>query len=316
MDYPLVSAIVLCYNQGKYVRECLDSVAIQKYPNLELIVNDDASSDNSAALIENWLTSNKLPFRFLRSQKNQGLCRSLNNALSQAKGKYIAGIAADDIWLPGKLIKQVEMMEQLPERVGVIYTDAFRIDEGGGLLEGRFIQTYRCFKEMPTGDIYQTLWGGNFIPAMTTLIRAKCFTEVGLYDESLYYEDWDMWLRIARRFAFAYGAEVSAKYRIVSTSMMQSQKERMIDALCQVSVKHLQNGNIDGATRATAGSRLYEDAIASYERKTPRHKQNLLNAFRYRPTAGLAIRGLLAMCGVEAKRFGRLRGILGIRQSC
>src|SRR5437868_7150756 len=108
MEYPLVSAEVLCYNHARFVVECLESVKLQNYPNLELIVNDDASTDNSAALIEAWLAENKsIPHRFIHNKVNRGLCRTLNNALGQASGKYFCGIAADDAWLPGKLLNQV-----------------------------------------------------------------------------------------------------------------------------------------------------------------------------------------------------------------
>ena len=64
MRYPLVTAIVLCYNHARFVVECLESVKAQNYPNLELIVNDDASRDDSAAVIQAWLSKNNIPHRF------------------------------------------------------------------------------------------------------------------------------------------------------------------------------------------------------------------------------------------------------------
>jgi len=293
----------------------LESVKAQNYPNLELIVNDDASKDDSASVIQAWLAQSGIPHRFLRNQTNQGLCRSLNNAISQSRGKYTAGIAADDVWLPGKLLTQVERMERLPERCGVLYTDALQMDEQGNLLEGRFIDVYRRFEKKPEGNISSSLWKGNFIPAMTTLIRRECYEKVGLYDEALYYEDWDMWLRISRCFEFAYADEVSAKYRIVSTSMMQSQGNRMIDAGCQICLKHLRAANLGHDTRTAAALLCYNYAIASYEHKTLKHKRNLLQALRFRPTPGLALRCLLAVCGVGSERFARLRSLLQVQSS-
>ena len=115
MEYPLVSATVLCYNQARYVVECLEAVKAQNYPNLELIINDDASRDDSVAVIEAWLARNNIPHHFLKNQKNQGICRSLNNALKVARGKYVTGIAADDLWLPCKLKAQVELLERLAQ---------------------------------------------------------------------------------------------------------------------------------------------------------------------------------------------------------
>ena len=290
--------------------ECLESVRQQDYPNLELIVNDDASKDESASVIGAWLAKSPIPHRFLRNQINLGLCRSLNNALSHARGKYISGIAADDVWLPGKLHSQVRRMEQLPDSVGVLYTDALQMDEQGRGLEGSFIPVYRRFDKMPEGNIYQTLWKGNFIPAMTTLIRRQCYEVVGLYDERLYYEDWDMWLRIAHRFEFAYGSEFSARYRIVSTSMMNKHLDRIIDAICQVCLKHLTTFQLDPEASTAARSLLYEYAIASYERKTTKYRHNLLKALRFKPTPGLALRCIFDFCGMDSHQFGRVRGLV------
>lgn len=314
MEYPLVSAIVLCYNQTRFVQECLEGVRAQQYPNLELIVNDDASRDDSAVAIESWLGRSGMPHRFLQNTVNQGLCRSLNQALLHARGQYIAAIAADDVWLAGKLLNQVGMMEKLPDKVGVVYSDALQMDEAGRMLPNRFIGRYRKFERMPEGNIHRILWGGNFIPAMTTLIRRECYAKVGPFDETLYYEDWDMWLRISRLFEFAYTDEVTAKYRIVSTSM-QSQSQRMIDAGCQVCWKHLREGILDRETRTAAANLFYNYAISSYEHETLTHRRNLWHAFQFRPTPGLALRCLFALCGVGSDRFARLRRMLRFRSS-
>jgi len=76
---------------------------------------------------------------------------------------------------------------------------------------------------MPTGAIFPVLFDGNFIPAMTTLIRRSCYATVGPYDERLSYEDWDMWLRLARIYKFIFSPFISASYRLVSTSLVQRQ---------------------------------------------------------------------------------------------
>ncbi|HWX19238.1 MAG TPA: glycosyltransferase [Candidatus Binatia bacterium] len=308
MQYPLVSAVVLCYTQAKFVIECLEGVRAQQYPNLELIVNDDASKDDSANIIEAWLQKSNIPHLFLRSSKNQGLCRSLNRAFSHCHGKYICGIAADDVWLPHKLLTQVKLMEQLPEKVGVLYSDALQMDETGNLLPKRFMEANKSFSVMPQGNIEHTLWEDNFIPAMTTLVRRECYNRVGLFDEELFYEDWDMWLRIAHHFEFAYSGGVSAKYRLVSTSMARAQFGRIFDSTCQICVKHLKGGQLGKPCRLTAADRLYNYAIASYEHMTARHKRNLLQALRFKPSPGMALRCVLALAGVNSQKFALLRG--------
>lgn len=310
MQYPLVSAIVLNYNQARFVIDCLEAVKAQDYPNLELIVNDDASKDDSVAVIEAWLARNNIPHQFLKNKTNQGVCRSLNNTLKIARGKYVSGIAADDVWLPGKLRTQVEMLEKLPERVGVVYSDALQMDENGKLLPEKFIETHRNFEAMPAGNIHQVLWEDNFIPAMATLTRRECFDRVGLYDETLFYEDWDMWLRISRCYDFAYSDQASAKYRLVGSSMIRSQWPRMVDAMCQMCIKHLKYEKLDRETRRLAAGKLRSLAAISFELKTACHKRNLFQAMKYRPSLGILIRCLLISCGIGSAGFERMRAMI------
>lgn len=315
MQYPLVSAIVLCYNHARFVVECLESVKAQNYSNLELIINDDASNDNSVSVIEAWLSANDIPYKFLKNKVNLGLCRSLNNALKNAHGKYFSGIAADDVWLPGKLATQVRLMEELPEKVGVIYSDAFQMDENGKLLPDNFIKAHRGFETMPAGNIQQVLWEGNFIPAMTTMTRRECVERVGLYDETLFYEDWDMWLRIAKHYNFFYSEQVSAKYRLVGTSMVRSQWPRLVDAMCQMCVKHLNDRQLDPVLRSMAAIKLHDFAAISFEQKSPGHKNNLIHAMKHCPTLGILTRWLLANCGVGSERFDAMRSVFRGRRS-
>ena len=305
--WPLVSVIMPCYNQARFAVECLESVKAQNYPNLELIISDDASTDGSVALVRAWLAQNpSIPRRLLTSKRNQGLCRSLNRAMSHARGTYISGIAADDVWLPGKLLTQVELMERLPSRVGIVYSNALQMDEDGNLLPQRFLEANGHSEPMPEGDILESLWRGNFIPAMSTLVRRKCYQRVGLFDESLFFEDWDMWLRLAHFFEFAYSDQVSAKYRLSSHSMIRAYFPRLVDSACLVCVKHLQAGTVEGQTRAIAVERLYNAAIEAYELASPEHKRNLMRALRFRPTPGLALRCIFALCGVKAESFASL----------
>src|SRR5437867_2727496 len=239
---PLVTAFVGCYNHSRFVEECLDSVRHQTYPNLEVIIFDDRSKDNSVAVIDTWLKKQRLDWQFVPHTKNIGICASLNEVLRLARGKYISMIAADDVWLPDKTARQVEMMERLPEDVGVVYSDAFQIDENGATLPQMFIEAQRNLAVPPKGFLFDVLLEGNFIPAMTTLIRRECFTQVGTYDEDLCFEDWDMWMRISRKFRFAYDKIPAAKYRIVSSSAVRTMSEAMWRSVELLRVKYFFRG--------------------------------------------------------------------------
>jgi hypothetical protein len=297
------------------VVECLEAVKAQNYPNLELIINDDASKDDSVAVIQRWLSQNNLPHHFLRNETNQGICRSLNNTLKHARGKYVSGIAADDVWLPGKLQTQVRILEQLPAKVGVVYSDALQMDENGRLLPEKFIQAHRNFESLPAGNIHKILWEDNFIPAMATMTRRECFDKVGFYDENLFYEDWDMWLRISQAYDFVFSNEISAKYRLVTTSMVRSQWPRLVDAMCQICVKHLKSGQLEPEARRLAAEKLHALATIGFEQKSPAHKQNLRQAMKYRPSFRILARYLLAAGGGGSENFEQMRSVLKGRRT-
>lgn len=241
-SYPVVTVFVGCYNHSRFVEECLDSVRNQTYPNLQVIIFDDYSTDNSVSVIDTWLKRHQLDWELIPHNRNIGICASLNEALRLASGKYVCTIAADDVWLPDKTARQVQMIEQMPQDIGVVYSDAFQIDENGKVLPQMFIEAHRKFPVPPEGFLFNVLWEGNFIPAMTTLIRRKCFTKVGRYDEDLCFEDWDMWMRISRRFRFAYDVIPAAKYRIVASSAVRTMPDAMHRSYELLSAKYFCRG--------------------------------------------------------------------------
>ena len=120
------------------------------------------------------------------------------------------------------------------------YGDAARMDERGTPITGNFIEHVGAVHSPPEGDIYEMLLAQNFIPAMATLIRRECFATVGPYDESLVYEDWDMWLRIARHYEFAFTPGVQVRYRVHSASLSQRlASERWWSTDMSIFLKHI-----------------------------------------------------------------------------
>lgn len=239
---PLVSVFVGCYNHSRFVLEALESVRSQTYPSIELIIWDDRSNDESPELIRSWISDHSMECVFIEHAVNRGLCKSLNEALALASGKYIAMVSADDLWMPERIARQVEILENAASNVGVVYSDAFQIDEAGKTLPGMFIESNRKFEHPPTGSLFDVLWEGNFIPAMATMIRRECFTHVGNYDEDLSFEDWDMWLRISRTHQYFYDTIPLAKYRIVSTSMIRKMPHVIIESTELFKIKYLYRG--------------------------------------------------------------------------
>ena len=214
--------IALCYNHARFVVECLESIRAQTCQDFQLIVTDDASGDGSPTLITDWLQRHYPDATFISHAANAGLCRTLNEALRLSVGDYISMIAADDVWEPDKVEKQLQCMNALGTEVAVVYSDALQIDECGQVQAQSFIQAHGNVGPPPLGRIFSRLADGNFIPAMSTLIRRSALEHVGGYDERLTYEDFDMWLRLSREFAFQFLPGELARYRVVPTSMVRT----------------------------------------------------------------------------------------------
>ena len=219
---PLVTIGVLSYNNARFIIETLDSIKAQTYSNIELIIVDDCSKDNSVVLITEWLNEHRYPAEFIVNEKNLGICKSLNIILSKANGKYFVPFSSDDIMMAGRIENEVNTFEGQGDEVGAIYSDAYVINELSEPFYGWFIQKYRQFETLPTGDIFNDLVVRNFIPAVAIMIRRSVFFLIGNYDESLPYEDYDMHLRIAKSYKFINHSFVTVKYRVHSKSLSKN----------------------------------------------------------------------------------------------
>lgn len=222
MEQPLVSVVCLCYNHAAFVKEAVQSAMEQTYPNIELILVDDASSDNSAAVIEE-LKAKYPSIKTILLKENAGNCRAFNQGYALSRGEYLIDLAADDILLPERIAKGVEFFRQAPPDVGVIFSDAQLISESGEPLylhSDRFPHT-----DIPQGDIYLDLIESYFICSPTMMFRRSVIDDLGGYDELLAYEDFDFWIRSSRNFKYAYSPKVTVKKRVVKNSMSKKQQK-------------------------------------------------------------------------------------------
>ncbi len=212
MQPPLVSIVVISYNQGKYVRENLDSIKAQTYSNIELIVGDDASQDDSVEVFEAWLKDNGYPTVFKNYHKvNTGLPTMLNECIEKTTGKYIKLIAADDFLHPESIEKCVAKLEEEGEECGMVFTDTYSVDDNGDLLPA--IGDYDAIGALSSEDLKELLLQGNQIAALTTMIRKKVLLETGAYDNKFIIEDYYRWLKISQKYNISYVAEKLAYYR-------------------------------------------------------------------------------------------------------
>ncbi len=246
---PLVTIIIPAYNHDKFVKECLDSAAAQLYSNLELLIINDGSTDSTHQVIKEWLL--KAPKRWFRleyiNQENKGLTATLNSALNWAQGKYISPIASDDIMCPNKISVLVESLERKGEEYAAAFGNAQFINEHGNNInfdikdsDGNVLSSHNLFlnyysfgrninvNNPEDFGSYWSLLAGNYLPAMSTLIRTESIRKVGGWTSGNCVEDWELWLKLAKDYRFAYVDQIVALYRLHGSNATNVKREQIL----------------------------------------------------------------------------------------
>ncbi|MEQ1636923.1 MAG: glycosyltransferase [Methylococcales bacterium] len=220
---PLVSIIVPCYNHEKYVTKTIESIVNQTYKNIEIIVLDDGSSDNCPILLE--ALSKQYGF-YYEHQKNKGLPATLNKAIRLAKGEFISIIASDDIMALDKINLMVNEFKNLDNDYAVTCGDVKFIDSDGNEISINLynftLDTLVSCQTFSMHDLdvlkkfgeYAKLIKDNHISAVSALIKKQALIDVGLYEEYIFIEDWNMWLKLSKQYKFKYIDKVVAFYRV------------------------------------------------------------------------------------------------------
>lgn len=216
IDKPLVSVIIPCYNHEKYVEQSILSVLNQTYKDVELIVIDDGSKDSSVEIIKSIQT--KFDFTFI-SQKNLGVCKTLNKGVLLSKGKYIAIIASDDYWDISKIQKQVEEIEKNQDSE-FCFTQATEFD---GLNKKRIFP-----KRFKIGNVLKIIFIKDFVPAGSMMFSRKLFNKLLGFNENLKAEDWDFVIRSAANTKFCAVKEPLLYYRSHESNTMKTTPRKEI----------------------------------------------------------------------------------------
>lgn len=249
---PAVSVIIPTYNRATLLYDAINSVFAQSYTNFELIVVDDGSTDNTDAIIKAFKEERLIYVR----QENKGRSAARNKALALARGRYIAFLDSDDLYLPDKLKRQVSYMDAHP-KIGMLYTSAQCIDEHGEQLKGH---VYLACAE---GDIYKDIafFRPLTITLPTVMVRREVFVNVGFFDDELHrFEDTDMWRRIAKKYMVGIISEPTCLLRTHQDNSLESQQPEIImKHIDQYITKVFREDRDKGAFfLRTGASRLYE----------------------------------------------------------
>jgi len=194
MKNPKVSVVIPAYNHERYVGEAIQSVLDQTFQDLELIIINDGSTDNTETEI---LKFKDERIRYF-SQENRGLSATLNRGIELARGEYFNFLPSDDAFLPEKLATQLKAFEESKE-IGVVFSYQLVVDgEGKEIKDDPIIDWFTVPFETKE-EIFPALFERDFLSVPTALIRMECFKKIGLFDESLKTaQDYDLWMRILK----------------------------------------------------------------------------------------------------------------------
>lgn len=200
LNNPKISVIMSVYNGERYLREAIESILSQTFTDFEFIIVNDGSTDNSLEIIQSYHDDR---IRVINNEINCGLTKSLNKAIREARGEYIARQDADDISLPNRFEEQIKHLEEHPQ-VALLGTSIYRIDSGGKILR----------KTVAMVNPGKSLFRQNQFNHGSTMFKREAVNRLGGYNELFRYsQDYELWLRLAKYYEVSNLTQVLYKLR-------------------------------------------------------------------------------------------------------
>jgi glycosyltransferase involved in cell wall biosynthesis len=206
----LVTVLMGSYNHERYISEAIASVLNQTFKDLELIIIDDCSHDSSPDIIRKYQAQDSRVKPIFHSQ-NMGIARGANDGLKEAKGKYLSFIGSDDLWMPNKLEKQLELIQKNEDKI--LWSEGEIID-GDGALTGQVMTQLLCSPKKPDGNIFQQLLREDFIFGQSTLLKTEYAQEVAFNESLRFVNDHQFFVELSKKHEFIFVPEALAKYRM------------------------------------------------------------------------------------------------------
>ena len=226
MTEPLVSVICLSHNHEKYIERAILSVYNQDYSNIELIVVDDASTDQTPSIIRS--LSEKLGFQYLLQSKNIGNCKAFNKGFKKSKGSFIIDLAADDELYPTRVSQGVKDLGTRDVSYGVHFCDVDLVDPLGHSHGTHYRRNKegQLMENVVDGNMYAILLEKYYISTPTMMIRRAVLEDLDGYDETLTYEDFDFWIRSSRKFKYVFSDKILVKKTMILNSHSSAQYQK------------------------------------------------------------------------------------------
>jgi glycosyltransferase involved in cell wall biosynthesis len=239
--FPLVSFVIPYYNHKQYVKLTLDSILEDSYPNKEIVIINDGSTDSDLKVINSWISENSksINIKFI-SRENKGITKTLNELISISKGKYILACASDDYLINDTVMDRVRILEDSKKHV--LISDVCVIDEDNNVTHNSLLSGWGKSSNV---DNYLTDDGIKFeiinrwsLAGACVIIKKDIFKKIGYYDESSLIEDWDFFLRAAANNSILFHNKIVSAYRRHDTNISSGKTFKMLYSVYLASKKN------------------------------------------------------------------------------
>lgn len=281
-----VSVVISTFNRSTLLREAIDSVLAQTYPAIEIIVTDDCSTDDTAAVVATYGSR----VRYIRTERNSGQAVTRNTGLRAATGDYLCFLDDDDAFLPAKIEKQVRLLDARPD-AGFALCRYYHTDEHGHRLQRSAL--------MPEGALLKQLVQGCFISTISIpLVRRECMQRIGELDATLPTStDFDLWLRISRAGFHAVAVqEVLTTYRLHLNNLTRD-------------ASRLERGGTANLDKLFANPDLPDDVVAVKDQAYANMRVWISSLYYNAGQWEGGIRNLAAACALDS-------GLRGAKEFC
>ncbi|WP_199453834.1 glycosyltransferase [Marinobacter sp. bablab_jr008] len=219
-----ISVVIPCFNASAFIAETIRSVLMQGRDDVEIVVVDDKSTDDTPQILEQLTRENPMVIRVV-SGAGRGPAAARNVGISEANGSYIAFLDADDVWLPNKLQKQLVRLEEAGEK-GLVYSDRIWVDGSGAALADSPLQ-----QTFPEGYVFTDMIAGNYLVTSSVLVPKEALIRVGCFSEAENFtncQDYHLWLRLAEIIPFYAVKEPLIKYRVHESNRHKNERPRYV----------------------------------------------------------------------------------------
>jgi glycosyltransferase involved in cell wall biosynthesis len=264
MTAPKISVIVPIYNQAPFIRETVDSVLSQDYPNVELVLSDDGSTDGTSEILREYAAGEPNRVKVVASEENTGIAGAFNRALEAHTGEYIAWLGGDDVMLPGKLGRQMAALQTSPDAIGCCH-DADVFDSDSGRSYGRFSEVYNGRRGVRDGGVELLLDPAYMMLPSTMMVRSSAVDGLRFDKRIRVSNDWLFDIELFQRGRIVGLDDVLARYRRHQRNVTSQTSDALEDALVVLALAESRYPDLHRLIRARRIASIFGEASRRWQ---------------------------------------------------